>query len=143
MISYQVLSFMWSYVTPKAITIKWISLGCMKDFLEPIYGNAGIVALRSPVDSCLFSMSIQAALLETPVNIRSPKAVCDCLRITSLSDWLLCIRFCLKNDVDFPAFFMKVQSYTIFQIEGKLQFRHLAFSWSSCELIFGYMNKKK
>ena len=88
----------------------------MEDTLEPIYGNPGIVALRSHVDSCLFSMSIQIALLETPVNIRSPKAVCDCLRITSLSDWLLCIRFCLKNYVDFPGFFMKVQAYTIFQI---------------------------
>lgn len=116
MITYQVHSFMWSYVTPKAITIKWISLGCMEDTLEPIYGNPGIVALRSHVDSWLFSMSTQIALLETPVNNRSPKAVCDCLRITSLSGWLLCLRFCLKNDVDFPGFFMKVQAYTIIQI---------------------------
>ena len=107
---------MWFYVTSKAITIKWISLGCVEDTLEPIYGNAGIVALRSHVGSCLFSMSIQTALLEIPVNIRMLEAVCDCLRITSLSDWLLCIKFYLKNDVDFPAFFMKAQACNIFQI---------------------------
>lgn len=74
MIAYQVLSFMWAYVTSIPIRIKWISPGDMWGNLGPVYGNAGIAALRSHVGNCLFCMSVRTALLETLVNIRIPEA---------------------------------------------------------------------